>query len=40
MRILIYGAAATLGLTSLLGLIALSFLSWGLVYLLARLVLR
>ncbi len=37
-RGLVYGFAATIGLTSLLGLMALAFLSWGLVYLLARLV--
>ncbi len=37
-RVSIYGAVATLGLASVLGLIALAFLAWGLVWLLARLV--
>ena len=35
---LVYSFVATIGLSALLGLMALAFLSWGVVYLLARLV--
>ena len=38
MKSLIYTGVATIGLSTLLGLIALALAAWGVVYLLARLV--